>query len=155
MLLLNAFSLNMIAAPAVVSVTPITLERARELLEGRLDSAVGHPSTAAVFEAELGVGGVACARRTVTLSPGECAVVGQYRGPRLPEGARELPEGATIEWLLVECITADTVLAPRELLVACANALSATANELWDACPSSSSVCRVSRLAEKIRGVLS
>lgn len=25
-------------------------------------------------------------------------LVGQYRGPRLPDGATTLPEGATIEW---------------------------------------------------------
>ena len=41
------------------------------------------------------------ARVTLRLQPGDEALVGQYEGPRLPEGARSLPEGATIRWLLV------------------------------------------------------
>ena len=98
MLLLNAFSLNMLASStARVLVRPATLEEARE---AAADSAVGHPDTAALFSAVLGVT-VACARRTVTLSSGQWAVVGQYRGPRLPEGATSLPSGATIEWIMI------------------------------------------------------
>lgn len=31
----------------------------------------------------------------------DAALIGQYIGPRLPEGATELPAGATIEWWLV------------------------------------------------------
>jgi hypothetical protein len=27
--------------------------------------------------------------------------VGQYTGPRLPEGSKTLPEGASVEWLFV------------------------------------------------------
>jgi hypothetical protein len=67
---------------------------------GGVDSAVGHADTAAVFSSLLGVP-VPMERRTVTLQPGETALVGQYSGPRLPEGATTLPEEATITWLLV------------------------------------------------------
>ena len=64
-------------------------------------SAVGHADTAAVFGAALGVP-VACRRISVTLRAGERAILGQYNGPRLPEGATALPDGASIRWLLVE-----------------------------------------------------
>jgi hypothetical protein len=96
-MLLNAFSLNMCPATCRVYVRPASLDEARAAAN---DSAVGHADTAAVFAAVLGVP-VAFARRSVTLSPGDSAVVGQYKGPRLPEGATSLPEGATIEWLHV------------------------------------------------------
>lgn len=72
-----------------------------ESREAARSSAVGHELTAAVFSAVLGVP-VACRRETVCLPYGARVVVGQYRGPRLPEGATSLPEGATIEWLHVE-----------------------------------------------------
>jgi hypothetical protein len=45
---------------------------------------------------------LACNRVNVSLKPGDAAIVGQYIGPRLPEGATTLPEGATIKWLLTE-----------------------------------------------------
>ena len=63
-------------------------------------SAVGHADTAAVFAHVLGVP-VACNRATVALKDGDVALVGQYSGPRLPEGATTLPEGATIKWVVV------------------------------------------------------
>jgi hypothetical protein len=100
MKLLNAFSLNMISHPAVISTTPVDLEQARQLLADGFESAVGHADTAAIFSGLLGTT-VPMARRTITLAPGETALVGQYAGPRLPEGATTLPPGATITWLLV------------------------------------------------------
>ena len=101
MKLLNAFSLNMLAEfPASASFREISLGEAREILAAGFDSAVGHAETAAVFSEQLGIE-VPCQRVTVTLSKGESALVGQYRGPRLPEGATTLPEGATIRWYLV------------------------------------------------------
>lgn len=63
-------------------------------------SAVGHADTAAVFAAVLGRP-VAVNRATIKLEKGHCLLVGQYIGPRLPEGATTLPEGATIEWWVV------------------------------------------------------
>ena len=99
MFLLNAFSLNMLAGDADLTVRQVGLHFARKLAGGAT-SAVGHADTAAVFSDVLGVP-VACDRVSVTLNPGDVALVGQYSGPRLPEGATSLPEGATIKWLLV------------------------------------------------------
>jgi hypothetical protein len=63
-------------------------------------SVVGHADTAAVFSSVLGRV-VAHNRETVKLAPDDILLVGQYIGPRLPEGATALPEGATIEWWIV------------------------------------------------------
>jgi hypothetical protein len=98
MLLLNAFSLNMLTSDATIRVTTVPVEKVREL---PLTSAVGHADTAAVFADTLGVE-VPCNRQTVTLAAGQSAIVGQYRGPRLAEGATQLPPGATIQWMLIE-----------------------------------------------------
>lgn len=114
-ILLNAFSANMLAEfPCSVSFTEISAESARIHLmcaaeeDGEAEfirSAVGHADTAAVFESVLGVP-VECNRVTVTLKPGDDAIVGQYVGPRLPEGCKTLPEGSTIKWLYVSVASA-------------------------------------------------
>jgi len=104
MLLLNAFSLNMVASfPAQIRVEETSLEEARTLVAAGFESAVGHADTAKVFASQLGTE-VPANRVTVALEKGDVALVGQYRGPRLPEGASELPEGATIQWLLVKVL---------------------------------------------------
>ena len=97
----NAFSFNMVSLrPFSVNVRPVPLHTAIALAQG-VPSAVGHCSTAAVFQTTLGTP-VAEARVNVALVPGDSVLVGQYQGPRLPEGATTLPEGATIAWLLVD-----------------------------------------------------
>ena len=63
-------------------------------------SAVGHSDTAALFSSQLGRE-IEPNRVSVKLAPEDILVVGQYVGPRLPEGATELPEGAKIEWWVV------------------------------------------------------
>ena len=103
MYLTNAFSANMLADfPASVSFAEVSADQARFALmcaaeaDGEADfiaSAVGHADTAAVFSAVLGIP-VECRRVTVSLKAGDSAIVGQYIGPRLPEGAM-------IKWLLV------------------------------------------------------
>jgi hypothetical protein len=101
MLLLNAFSLNMISGKSGnLWFREIGVAQVRAELAPTLQSAVGHADTAAVFSDVLGVA-VACDRRSVSIQPGQTVLVGQYSGPRLPEGATTLPEGATIKWLLV------------------------------------------------------
>lgn len=100
-LISSALSLNMLGSvPASIEVQEVTLEEARQLIDGR-KSVVGHPDTASLFSEQLGVPVPAC-RETIALKKGDTVLVGQYRGPRLPEGATELPKGATIQWLLVE-----------------------------------------------------
>ena len=99
MYLLNAFSLNMLAGNADVHVREVSLDTARNLAK-ICTSAVGHANTAAVFADVLGVP-VPCNRVSVALDHCATALVGQYSGPRLPEGATTLPEGATIKWMIV------------------------------------------------------
>jgi len=101
MKILNAFSLNMVAAfPASILAEEISLSEARTALESNLESAVGHTDTASVFTEQLGLT-VPANRATVSLKQGDVVVVGQYSGPRLPEGCTTLPAGATIKWLRV------------------------------------------------------
>ena len=99
MFLLNAFSLNMISGNADIIVREVTQATAASLAATRI-SAVGHADTAAVFSNVLGVE-IPCNRATVALKEGDVALVGQYSGPRLPEGATSLPEGAAIKWVVV------------------------------------------------------
>lgn len=103
MLVLNSFSLNMLALDKVstVTVTPVTVEVARDLVRSLgVVSAVGHADTAAVFSHQLDTPIPMC-RSTVRLTPGSTVLVGQLTGPRLPEGATSLPEGAAITWVTV------------------------------------------------------
>lgn len=43
-------------------------------------------------------------RETMKLDAGDVLVVAQYVGPRLPEGATELPPNARIEYFTVQII---------------------------------------------------
>ena len=99
MFILNAFSLNMIEGNADVTVREVS-QKVAAILAPACVSAVGHADTAAVFSSVLGVE-IPCNRATVALKEGDVALVGQYSGPRLPEGAVSLPEGAAIKWLVV------------------------------------------------------
>lgn len=97
----NAFSINMLPRERHdLHFKPLAVEEAREFASGAT-SAVGHADTAAVFSAVLGME-VKANRVNVQLKKHEIRLlVGQYRGPRLEEGATQLPKGATIEWWLV------------------------------------------------------
>jgi hypothetical protein len=98
MFLLNAFSVSMVPEGAVVKFTPLDMDQARSWARDGT-SAVGHVDTARLFAGLLGRD-VPVNRASVTLTTGSVALVGQYSGPRLPEGATALPEGATISWFL-------------------------------------------------------
>ncbi len=65
-----------------------------------IESVVGHADTAALFSAILSRP-VTVNRVSVKLARDHRLLVGQYIGPRLPEGATTLPEGARIEWWIV------------------------------------------------------
>lgn len=86
--------------PAQPLFEEISLDETKELLASGFESAVGHADTANVFAGVLELD-VPTNRVTVSLEKGEVVVVGQYRGPRLPEGATTLPEGSTIQWIKV------------------------------------------------------
>ena len=107
MKILNAFSLQMVWAQAVadsvlkVEIYPMSAEEAAgEMATHDIESCIGHASTAAIVSALLGVE-VSVNRCDVRLAKGESALVAQYLGPRLPEGATSLPEGAKIEFAIV------------------------------------------------------
>jgi hypothetical protein len=121
--LLNAFSLSMVPEGAVLQVEPIAASQAREFAvqvealdrpsqSGEIPrawlsatSAIGHADTAEVISGILGVQ-VPVNRVSVKLAPGhDAAIVAQYSGPRLHEGAKALPEGAKIEWFEVRVLS--------------------------------------------------
>lgn len=106
-MVINAFSVNMITYfPSNIRFEEIGIEEARDLYEmefGGRDSAVGPPSTAAVSSAVLGRE-VENERKIAELLPGDVILLEQYRGPRLPEGATELPLEAEIRWYRVEVL---------------------------------------------------
>ena len=66
-------------------------------------SCIGHADIAAVLS-ELTGYTIPVNRVSVSLQPGDKVVVGQYVGPRLPEGCKTLPEGARIDWYIVEVL---------------------------------------------------
>lgn len=75
---------------------------------GTIESVIGHQDTAALFSALLGIE-LPVNRVSVKLDDTSRVLlddpprllVGQYIGPRLPEGCTELPAGASIEWWIV------------------------------------------------------
>ena len=101
MLVLSAFSLNMVDKPALIAVREVTLREAQRIAGQGLISSVGHVDTAAIFESLLGVP-VHAARTSIFLEKGREAMIGQYCGPRLVPGTKELPAGGAIQWLIVK-----------------------------------------------------
>lgn len=107
--LLNAFSLNMLEDAGemiprridVIEVPAGWVHRTLLSPEEGYVSAVGHADTAEIFSDILGFE-IPYKRVTVSLKTGDDAIVGQYIGPRLPEGTKTLPEGATIKWLYLK-----------------------------------------------------
>ena len=101
----NAFSASMLSAGEehTVLFTPLSDYYARRLCQDpgdEITSIVGHESTASVFANILGIE-VPVNRTSVNIREGHHLLLGQYFGPRLPEGAIELPEKASIQWWLV------------------------------------------------------
>jgi hypothetical protein len=110
LLLLNAFSLNMLPDgmyETKVSFADVGLDHAKKMVAlFDFESAIGHADTAALVSALLGVT-VEAVRATVQIPPRAYgvapwrALVAQYSGSRLEEGATSLPEGASIRWIAV------------------------------------------------------
>lgn len=96
--LANAFSINMIP---VDNFTILQVKRVESKdVPSDVVSAIGHPDTARVVEGILGYK-VPCNRMNLKLEEGDTLYVAQYTGPRLPEGATQLPEGANLEFFRV------------------------------------------------------
>lgn len=111
----NAFSLQMLSSDSFwmddrLAIRRLTDEEAQRLLQVcsdagyRLVSGVGHADTARVLSGILGTE-VPMNRVSVDLGGSDLLLVGQYSGPRLPEGATKLPEGASIRWFTVQDIS--------------------------------------------------
>jgi hypothetical protein len=102
--IVNAISLNMVP-PDVTSggiiFRRLSLDEAQRLVReaDTVVSAIGHADTARIVGQQIGVE-LPPDRRNVLLGD-ELMLVAQYVGPRLPEGATELPSGARIEYFLV------------------------------------------------------
>ena len=65
-----------------------------KILDGR-KSIIGHQDLANII-------GVECNRESIALNPGDCLLVCQVIGGRLPVGCRKLPEGISLEWFYVQ-----------------------------------------------------
>lgn len=112
MKLLNAFSLTMVCDTEMVSdnrdEAVVLFKRINAglaqtmLLHDGVESCIGHASTAGVLSEMLGIE-IPVNRVSVKLKEGEQAIIFQYMGPRLEEGATRLPEGAKIAFFLCQC----------------------------------------------------
>ena len=91
----NAFSLNMLKEEGTISILR------KHITPGEVPSdalsIVGHADIASILTSMLGRE-VAMNRVSQRLNDGDELFVAQYIGPRLPEGATTLPEGARIEF---------------------------------------------------------
>jgi len=105
--IVNAFSLQMLppeTGRGLLTVERIDSEEASHLLTCReWASAIGHADLAALVSADLEAD-IKASRQSVTLDHCTELLVAQYRGPRLPEGTTQLPEGATIEYWRVNAV---------------------------------------------------
>lgn len=96
----NSFSINMLTSSFhELMFTKVDVEDARRLVSEGLTSYIGHADMAAVvgnlLEKEVPM-------NRDTMKFHGVMLVAQYTGPRLPEGTTVLPEGAAVEFWLVE-----------------------------------------------------
>jgi hypothetical protein len=96
--LLNAIPGGLIPADGItLRVIPCSAARVgRKLRSGEVLSAVGHADTAALIGALVGAPCAAARISVPALVPGDHHLLALYQGPRLPEGATTLPEGASL-----------------------------------------------------------
>lgn len=99
----NAFSLSMLGDVTTTRliVRKLSKEEVKLILSQGFESYIGHQDTANVLSNEFGLD-VPCNRGMLLLGKDDVAIVAQYMGGRLPEGATQLPEGATFTYYLVK-----------------------------------------------------
>ena len=98
--LANAFALSMLPEGAKNWATFETISKekvSKMLSDGGFQSAIGHQDTARVLENLLRLD-IPVERISLSLKDDDKLIVAQYIGPRLPEGATSLPEGAEIKF---------------------------------------------------------
>ena len=109
----NAFSLNMLSGRTMVEFMPFeSIDAVKKFIRAATEgeyaltviSAIGHENMARIVSEDLCID-VKVNRISVLMDVshneiGDCAIVAQYIGPRLPEGATSLPDGATIRYWL-------------------------------------------------------
>jgi hypothetical protein len=102
----NAFSLSMLPNGADLVVRVVEPSDVAPALWDGFTSAMGHADIAALAAASLQwrPRDLPVNRVNLTLKIGDVLFVAQYLGPRLPEGATELPEGSRLEWRRVEVV---------------------------------------------------
>ena len=99
----NAFSAGMLEGNAAVDFTFITLEKAKAYNSAyKFESCIGHADTALLVSSLLEDKTITMNRCSTVLRPGDVLLIAQYNGPRLSEGAINLPEGAKIRWIMAE-----------------------------------------------------
>lgn len=97
-LLTNAFSINMISSFTDIKVR--FEEIVPSAIPAEAESQIGHADMAGILTEILGRP-VQVNRANCKLELGDELYVAQYIGPRLPEGATSLPEGAKISYFRV------------------------------------------------------
>jgi len=97
----NAFSLSML--PLNGSITIKVEEISPQQVPTDTISVVGHQDIAQILSNIL-KREVSYNRVTTKLKPTDVVYVAQYMGPRLPEGTKELPPGAEIQFLKVTIV---------------------------------------------------
>jgi len=104
----NGFSINMLSPgdAARLTIQPISREVARDMLTGsEFLSIIGHKDLAEVVSSDLGVK-ITANRVTYTVDGKTAMLICQYRGERLPEGAKKLPKGSNVDYYYVALLSA-------------------------------------------------
>jgi hypothetical protein len=108
MYIVNTITINMLSEQfrnrpegGSIRYRSLSLSEARAIAQGGLTPAFGHEQSAPLVQAQLQAPEPIFARPTLRFDGPTQVLLAQYVGPRLPEGATELPEGAVIEYFLV------------------------------------------------------
>lgn len=109
----NAFSLSMISdliwedKGDNFAGLPLSFKEIQpDAIPDNIYSVIGHADTARVIGNIIGRE-VPVNRETYKAQPGDTIYVAQYIGPRLPEGATQLPEGAEIRFYKIQEVQPD------------------------------------------------
>jgi len=105
--LCNAFSLNMLGCDFCdINIQKVSVNYVNKFIGNNyVQNAIGHKETDVIVRNMLNNDNIPTGDRiNVSLDELNTLVVAQYKGPRLPEGTTQLPEGATIEFYIVKMI---------------------------------------------------